>query len=90
MNSPYAFRPNYSAALLVFAVAFLFLALRREAIYLVGVFLCWGGMGLKDRRQRAVFLAICVVFALLVAGYSMGKQLALRDARICSPTAAVA
>jgi hypothetical protein len=90
MHSPSAFRPNFPAALLVSALIFLVLALRQDVLYLVGAFLCWGGMGLKDLRQRAVFLAICVVFALLVAGYGLGKQLALRDARLCTASSAVA
>lgn len=79
---------DFAAVMLMSAAVFFALALRHDALYLVGSFLSLSGAALKNVRQRTALLVTGLALALLVAGYSMGKQLALRDARMCTITAA--
>lgn len=90
MDSEGVYRPRFSTALLIVAVVFIVMALRQDVFYLVGAFLCVAGASLRRPLHWGLYLAIGVSFVLVTVGYSLGKQLALRDAVSCTAPDAAA
>jgi len=57
--------------------------------YFVGAFLCVGFAALRDRTSIAVYIPVCAGFLLLIGAYQAGKDMAKRDALLCTPPTAI-
>lgn len=68
-------------AVLASATVFIALALLLNQIFVVGAFLCLAAGSIKGRRAKNGFLMLCVLVAVLVLAYQLGKWLAVSERR---------